>query len=705
MAEFELLTVGSIFDSEDFKEDTLSHVTWLESERAFCYVRTSSGSGRPELRKRSVATGEDAFLIPSDRLVTAEDGTSLPIGGYRLSPDERAVLLSSEVPARFRSDGNYFLYSLASGKMRKLTDTSSPQRNAKFSPDGALLGFVRDDEIHVLDLATGEERRLTWDADHRRYNGRFGWVYEEELHISDGWSWSPDSESIAYFQNDESDVPEMFLPRYELLHQTPVRTLYPKAGDPNPTARIGMLNVATGSTRWFDLAIPEEHYLAGMQWTPDGASLLIQRIPRTQTRLELLKVDVGTGEVAPIIVEEDSAWVSPHPDVHFVGEGPDFLWVSDRGGYRHLYLYDIRAGMVRQITSGEWDVEAVAHVDASRRMACISAANPKPTERQVFEVGLDGSGLKRLTSEPGVHHWLPSPDGCYAIVCHSDRNTPPRVTLRRYDGASDECLGEAAPPALSKVRLGEWEYLDFNSGDGSSLHGLLLRPPDFDVSKRYPVLMHVYGGPGSQTGTNRWQGRSGLWYQMLAQEGFVVCTVDGRGTGMRGRDFQKCVHLRLGQLETQDQIAAARYLGELPYVDPERIGIWGWSYGGYMAAMCILEGADVFKAAAAVAPVTDWRLYDSIYTEKFMGTPEENPEGYDAGSPVKLAEKLRGKLLLMHGTMDDNVHFQNTVQFVDALQTHHKEFEVEFFPCRGHGIENRHLQVYRRLTDFFKRNL
>lgn len=706
-------TLRDIFDSDALEEKTLQHPRWMKDGRRLSYLDSFPGSKLNTIWILDTETGERRTVLDPTALRVEGMPDPLPIHSFAWSPDETKLLTPERAPARFSPSGDLFLIDASSGTAERLTDTDEPQRNAKFSPDGTKIGFVRGDNLWTLDLETREERQWTHDAGPTIYNGRFGWVYEEELGLVDGWAWSPDGARIAYFQQDESRVPEVLLPDYDDLHMTPHRTRYPRAGDPNPTARIGVLDLAAGETRWMriepdaeDESYPaSEFLLARMQWTPRGDALLIQRMNRIQNRLDVLLADPRTGEARTLLTENDAAWVEVPDDVRFVGDD-QFLHFSERDGWRHAYLYNLDGALQRQVTRGEWDVESIVSVDEEAGMVTITAARPGPTERNLYRVSFDSREEDCLTeSTPGWNEALFSSDSSRFVHTRSTLNQPARVTVRTLAGDKPYVLIESSSPNVDAFSRGAWELLTFTTAEGVALNARLLKPRGFDPAKRYPVLMNTYGGPGSQVVRNRWSGGAALWNDLLAQQGYAVLMVDNRGTGLRGAAFKKQVAGRLGQLEVEDQIAGARWLAEQNWVDPSRIGIWGWSYGGLMASLCLMLGADVFRAGVAVAPVAEWALYDSIYTERYMRLPSDNPEGYLAGSPVTHAGTLRGRFLLIHGLLDDNVHFQNAARLANALQDAKRHFQTMFYPGRRHGLEGRHFHLYMTMTEFLRRNL
>lgn len=738
--EPEPLTLEAVFEEKIFEATSLRQPHWMKDGQRFSYLDNAPGTETTTLWMYDVRSGERTPLIAPDALklpphtprpaegaeadgeageeaeaTEAGDGKpdTFAIREYTWSPDETRLLFA-HTPKRRAAQGDVdvYIYTLATKKLERVLHSKKTYRNVKWSPDGHKLGYVFQDDIYVRDLATGHTTRLTDTATPTRYNGRFGWVYEEELDLADGWSWSPDGRQIAYFQIDETHVPQINLPNYDDLHMKPVETRYPKAGDPNPGVKIGLLTLPTTSgtehavppTHWVDLGPDTDIYVAVMQWTPHG-DLLLQRLPRLQNRIDLLHVNPKTGKTTLVLTEEDKAWVEVRGDVTFVGETDQFLWPSDRDGHTHLYLYDLSGNRLRQVTTGAWDVEKIAGVDAAHRLVYFTAANPSPMERHLFSALLDGGGdITRLTDAPGTHQALFAPDGQHYLNTHSARGSAPHVRLHRASGQHVTDVHANPMPKLQNRRLQEWEFTTFQTADGTTLNAALLKPADFDPNKKYPVLMHTYGGPGSQTVLDRWGNGGGL-EQYLAQKGYLFAMIEGRGSGFRGRDFMKVTYQNLGHYEVNDQIEGAKWLAGLPFVDGGRIGIWGWSYGGYMACLCILRGADVFKTAMAVAPVTHWAFYDSIYTERYMRRPQDNPKGYEESSPITYADRLKGKFLLVHGTADDNVHFQNSARLAEAFQQKGKPFRAMYYPGKHHGLEGVALHWSTLLTDFITETL
>lgn len=725
------LTLEAIYTDKLFDAKHLRQPHWLKDGKRFSYLETAPESEVITVWMYDVATAKRTPLVSLEALQV--DGEPLIIHGYQWSPDETRLLFA-RLPRSHDPDGDkqIFVYTLATKKLACIASTEQEYRNVKWSPDGRFLGYVLQDDLYMLDLDSGQVTRLTSSASATIYNGRFGWVYQEELYLVDGWEWSPDGQYIAYVQSDETLVPTVDLTRYDAMRLTPTVQRYPKAGDPNPQVRLGIIDIGkTGDkdddnelekdsnpiqppTRWVELGQDSEFYIACMQWSPQGI-LLVQRIPRLQNRLDLLKVDPHTGAAAIILTETDEAWVDSPGKLTFVNKS--FLWLSERSGYRHLYLFDaekqdgnyVEGIPLHPLTEGEWEVEALLGVDVdaknhSKSTIYFSAAHPQPHQRQIFSVSLKGGKITPLTTLPGIYHALFAPDAKRYLSTFSTRVTPPETSVCSVKKGHIATVHTNTLGAAGINAMAQWEFTSFETEEGVRLNAAILRPPDFDAVRTYPVLMWTYGGPGSQVVLDGYGSRIGL-EQFFVQNGYILVMVDGRGSGKRGRDFKKITYLNLGQFEVEDQIAGAKWLGGLPYIDKERIGIWGWSYGGYMASLCILQGANVFKTAVAIAPVTHWKFYDTIYTERYMRRPADNPEGYERSSPLTHAAKLKGKFLLMHGLADDNVHFQNAAHLAELWQQQGKPFEMMVYPGKHHGLEGVGLHWARTLTDFIFENL
>lgn len=703
------LTVERIFNSRDFSLQSLADPAWMADGRRFAHLRDAF-----TLVAEDAATGRQEVLADSAALVPPGASAAIEIEGYQFSGDERKVLVytSSQPVWRANTKGLYYVLDLDRRTLTPVSTRPGWQMFAKFSPDGTRVGFVRDHDLYVADLATGRETRLTHDGSDTLINGTFDWVYEEELGLQDGWRWSPDGRRIAFWRLDASAVRTFYMiQETDSLYAQPVGIPYPKPGTPNSVARIGVVSAEGGEPTWMDTGTDPEALLVRMEWAASPTELVVQRMNRVQNRVDVLLADAGTGASRPLFSETAPQWIDVADNVlAWVNGGRQFIWSSDRDGWQHLYLYDRDGTLARHLTRGPWDVTGYLGVDERGGWIYFGAAKEGPVQRHVYRARMDGRGEpQRLSREPGSHAATVSPTGAFYWETFSTVATPTVTRLHRADGTPVRVLVDNAAARATVEGLGVRapEFFQVPAADGTPLHGWMIRPADFDPAKKYPVLMYVYGGPGSQTALDAWGGSRYLWHQMLAQRGYIVVSVDNRGTGARGRDFRTSTYLNLGAVEAADQIAAAEWLARQPYVDPARLGIWGWSYGGYMTSFTLTRPGAPFKAGIAVAPVTDWRLYDAIYTERFMRTPAENPEGYERSAPVNFAGQLNARLLLVHGTGDDNVHFQNSVRLAKALQEAGKPFQFMAYPDRNHSIRGGAIPVhlYTMMTDWLMENL
>lgn len=704
------LTVERIYGSGDFSGQSVS-VRWMPDGLHWSTIERDS-AGHSELWQVDALTGQREKLVSAAELIKQGSDEPLRIESYSFSSDGRRLLIFAESQQvwRARTKGRYYVFDFPTRGLIPVSDAEGWQMFAKFSPDGRRVAFVRDNDIYVADLAGDEEQRLTFDGSETIINGTTDWVYEEELGLRDAFRWSPDGSKLAYWRFDQSPIRTYWLVDAMPLYPELNGIRYPKAGEANSTVRVGAVKLASGETTWFDIGSEQDIYIARMEWAASSDEVVIQRLNRHQSQLDLLLGDANTGQTSLLFSERDEAWLNANNDLHWIDDGQGFTWTSDRDGFSHVYLYDRSGRMVRQLTRGNWDVTAFHGVHEAEDRIFFTAASESPITRSVYSAALDGGDMTRLTGGRGTHSARFSPDFAFFTDTYSSIGTPPVTRLRRVaDGSEVRVLEDNAELAgkLEGLDLREPEFFTVQADDGSMLNAWIMKPRDFDPGKTYPLLLYVYGGPGSQTVRDSWGGTRYLWHQMLVRDGILVASVDNRGTGARGREFEKQVYLRLGQLETADQLAAMRQLGDLPYVDASRIGVWGWSYGGYMALMTSLLGGDQVAAAIAGAPVTSWELYDTIYTERFMRTPEENPEGYSIGAPLSHAEGLEGELLIIHGTADDNVHPQNTLKMIAELEQAGKQFDMRLYPGQRHGVRGRVLSVnlYEMMTRFLHRTL
>ena len=609
-----------------------------------------------------------------------------------------------------------YLLRFADASARRLTANAEAEEGLSFSPDGGTLAFLRGNDLYAVDLRSGLETRLTEGSSETLLNGRLSWVYWEELydHAEVPYRWAPDSKAIAYLQSDESAVPVSTFVDFRPTTQRVVRQRYPKAGQPNPVVRLGVVELASARTTWVDAGRYE--YLVRFGWLPGGRELSVQTMPRRQDELRLLFADRETGRSREVLVERQPAWVNVHDALRFLADGSRFVWMSERDGYQHLYLYRRDGTLERQLTKGEYMVVpsggaitsgngGLVGVDEKRGLVYFTANRESLAEVHLYRVGLDGTGMTRLTTARGFHAVELSPDGSTFLDTWSDRRTPPELALFRVDGTRVGTVAPSNPAPLKPYDLAYPELVSFRTAGGLELPASIIRPRGFDPSRRYPALVYVYGGPGAQQVFDRWGRR--LWPSLLAQEGFVVCTFEVQaGMGKSKATETSSFGAMYGAKSLEEILAGVAWLKRQPWVDAGRIGIWGGSGGGAMTLYAMTH-SDAFRAGVSLFPVSDFATYDSIYTERYMRTPAENPEGYVATSSVRKAGDLKGRLLVAHGTFDDNVHPQNTEAFVDALYEKNVQFEMLIYPWRKHGITDRPATVhlYTAMLEFWKRHL
>lgn len=702
------LTVEDIYSGRIFSAPGIRGVIWIDNGNKYSFLKSDPETKTVSIFTHDVLSGEEKILVPGTALKENEDDKPFIIQNYKWSTDERYILFTGVLPARsLKTGGAFYIYDLKDKKFFLLADSEEPQSIAQFSPDGKMLGFVRSNNLFVIDIETKTETQLTFDGNDLILNGIFDWVYEEEFSIINGWQWSPDSRNIAFWQLDQSDVPEIKIAKWDSLHLNFHDMRYPKAGDKNSKVKIGVVNISTAKTNWMDIGSEEDIYIPRINFTHNPEILSIQRLNRLQNKLELLLVDVNAGKSNIILTETDDAWVDVHDDLFFLKNGKEFIWSSEKDGYNHFYLYSLDGKLINQITKGNFDVKSMHGIDEENRILYYSSSEVHPSVTDLYSINLDGKNKKRITEKRGTNSVDLSINNKYFINRFSNSSSLTSTQLFNSDGSLIRELTTPDNSFFEDYGLSPVEFLSFTTSDGVELNSYIIKPSNFDASKKYPVLIYNYSGPGSQVVVDRYGGANFLWHQMLAQKGYIIFAVDNRGTGARGRDFKKVTYKNLGYWEAHDHIEAAKYLLSLGYVDKDRIGIWGWSYGGYMALLTLFKGADYFKAGVSVAPVTHWKFYDTIYTERFMQTPQLNPEGYEESSPLTYIKDFKGKLLLIHGTADDNVHFQNAVVMVDELIKNNKQFETMFYPEKDHGIfgGNTRIHLFNMITNFILNNL
>lgn len=704
------LTFEALFGEHGFSGKSISEAKWFDNDNKYSYLENDPVSRSKALYQHDVKTGNEELLVTRDDLIAGGALPNCSIKNYEWSPGYNYLLFTNLIHARSnKSGGVFYVYELQTKKI-VLTIAGENQMNAAFSPDGRKLGFVRDNNLYYADINSGKVTQLTFDGSELILNGVFDWVYEEEFSIIRGWEWSPDSRQIAFWRLDQSLVPKIKIAKWDSLYLNYFEMHYPKPGAHNALVSIGVVNVedisASGkpSVTWMNTGDDTDIYIPRIKFTKKPGLLSIQRLNRLQNKLDFIMADTRTGQSEIIFSEISDTWIDIFDDLVFLDDNL-FIRTSEKNGYKHIYLYDYSGNEIRQLTSGEWEVEKVEYADKEK---VFFTANERGTRYiDLYVVDTRGSGFKIITEEKGFHSVTMSEYGRYYFDKYSNSSTI--TSVRLYDAEGNKIRDLSTPDFTlpDNYGFGKVEFFTFKTSDGVDLNAAMIKPRNFDENKKYPVLFDVYGGPESGPTKDKWEGFSSAWQQLLVKHGYIIFMVDNRGISGRGKKFEHIVYKRLGEVEVNDMIEAAKYLSSLKYIDASRLGIWGWSYGGYMAALTITKAADYFKTAVAVAPVIHWKYYDSIYTERFMQTPELNPEGYENSSVLNYTQNLKGNLLIIHGTGDDNVHFQNSVKLVEKLISENKQFRTMFYPEKNHGISggNSRRQLYKMMTDFIIENL
>ncbi len=633
------------------------------------------------------------------------------IDSYTFDASEKMILLACNTNQIFRHSftADYYLYDIASKKLKKLFDFQVQEPT--FSPDGKKIAYAKENNLYVYDLASNKSTPITTDGQKNSIiNGITDWVYEEEFAFVKAFDWSADSKKVAYIRFDESQVPEFSMSMFGKELYPMMQTFkYPKAGEKNALVSLHIYDVNSNGVKNVNLGNYTDFYIARMKWTNDANTLSAQVLNRHQNNLDLLFIDGNSGTSKVVLNEKDKAYVDVTDNLTFLKDN-SFIWTSEKDGFNHIYLYDKNGKLKNQLTKGKWEVTNYYGLDEKTNTVFYQSVENGSINRDVYRIGLDGKNKVRLSQNTGTNAATFSPNFQYYINTFSSASQPTTYTLNEAKvGKQVQVIenNESLASKLKSYNLPDKEYFVLKTAKGNELNAWMIKPKDFDPTKKYPVFMYQYSGPGSQQVNNEWNSTDDYWFMMLSQQGYIVACVDGRGTGFKGADFKKVTQLQLGKYEVEDQIDAAKVIGNYAFVDKSRIGIFGWSYGGFMASNCIMKGNDVFKMAIAVAPVTNWRFYDSVYTERYMTTPQENASGYDDNSPINHVDKLKGKFLLIHGSGDDNVHVQNSMQMMEALIQANKQFDSQIYPDNNHGIYGgkTRIQLYTKMTNFIKENL
>lgn len=703
LAQDKQITAEEVY-AKEFRTEILDALRSMKNGKQYTILNTTGAGDISAVDKYDYATLE--------KVETIVNSADLPeiqkFSSYTFSADESKLLLATDVEAIFRHStlGIFYVYDIETKSLTKVAATKIQE--PALSPDGNQVAYVQDNNLFLFDIETKETSKVTVDGEKNKIiNGVTDWVYEEEFAFVRAFAWNSDGTKIAFLRFDETNVPQFSMDVYgKELYPTKQTFKYPKAGQDNAIVTLNLFDLKSGSISNIDLGNP--YYIPRIKWMNNPNRLSVQTLNRHQNNLKLHAVNAKDNTVSILLEDKDDAYLDITDNLTFLADD-SFIWTSEKDGYNHIYLHDQEGNLINQITKGSWEVTNYYGYDENEDKVYYQSTENGSINRGIYSIESNGKNKKALVVKDGTNSADFSTNFTYFIHTYSSANTPPVYVLHKaLNGKmikeiknNDKLVDKLKGYTLSKK---EFSTISIN---GNDLNMYIIKPKDFDPSKKYPLLMYQYSGPGSQSVVNRWMGDRDYWHQQLASEGYIIACVDGRGTGFKGADFKKSTYLNLVKYETEDQIAAAKKLSELPYIDEDRTGIWGWSFGGHMATNCLLKGGDVFEMAIAIAPVTSWRFYDTIYTERFMRTPQENPGGYDENSPLNYPELLQGDYLLVHGSGDDNVHAQHSMRMVEALVQANKQFDWAIYPDKNHGIYggNTRVHLYNKMTSFVNENL
>lgn len=697
------ISLEDIFSKGVFRAESVAGFRSMKDGNYYSEINKNN-----ELQKVNFSDGKVASLI-ADLGKLTYNGKQIKVDDYSFNEDETKLLLLTESENIYRRSVLHvvYVYDISSKHISLVKDAKI--LHPSFSPQSDKVAYVFENNLYYLDLGSDETMQITNDGSYNIINGNCDWVYEEEFEFTKAYEWSAKGDYLAYYRFDQSQVPEFNFATYEKLYPGDYKFKYPKAGENNSTVEINIYHLSNERITKVDLGKEYDIYIPRIKINSFNNSLIVYRMNRLQNHLELLEVDPSNGQTESIYDETNKRYVEINDNILFFKNRDAFIYTSEKDGYNHIYLQDISTNTSRQITQGNWEVVSIKGVDEKNGLIYYLSSELSPLERNLFSIGIDGDSKKNITTDKGWHDIDFSNGFTYFMDKYSYLNTPNVFSIKDNQGKLIRVLKDNASlkSTMNEYDLALAEMIQVPNEEGVMLNGWIIKPSNFSPSKKYPLLMFQYSGPGSQSVMNQFGIRDYWWNQMLAQQGYIIVCVDGTGTGLRGEEFKKKTYLQLGKLESDDQIAVAKYFAKQSYIDASRIGIWGWSFGGYMSSICINKGSDVFKAAIAVAPVTNWRYYDNIYTERYMRTPQENGKGYDDNSPVNMVSDLKGNFLLVHGTADDNVHLQNSMMMIDALIKANKDFDSEMYPNKNHGISGgvTRLHLYRRMTNFILEKL
>ena len=702
MAQKKEVTLENIWKTYDFYPKSVSGFKSMQDGNY--YSKLDKKGDNSQINKYSFRTGKKIRTLVNSKNI------EIDINNYTFSKDEKKVLFANETEKiyRYSSKSIYHIYNLKTKKLEKLSDDKVMY--ADFSPSGDKVAYVNSNNLFVKDLSNSKTIQITTDGKlNQIINGATDWVYEEEFGLTQAFFWSPDGKKIAFYKFDEREVKEFSMDMFNAeLYPSQYQFKYPKAGEDNSKLSIHIYNFDDGETTMISLNKSYE-YIPRMNWTKSNDLLYVLAMNRHQNELDFILYNTTNSSSEILFSEKDKYYIDVHDNTTFTDDGQSLIWTSEKSGFNHIYLVNLENGQSQQVTTGNWEVTKYHGMNQDDNKVFYTSNEEGTINKSLYCINLDGSEKTKLSEDLGTHSSTFSNGMKYYSNNYSTADTPPYISLHNHTGKEIRVLEDNVDLStkMEEFDLTKKEFFSFTTSEDVNLNGWMIKPSDFDPNKRYPVFMFLYGGPGSQQVVNSWGWFNYFWYQHLAQKGYIVACVDNRGTGGRGAEFKKMTYLQLGKYETIDQIEANKYLAKLPYVDKNRIGIQGWSYGGYMSSLAITKGADVFKTAIAVAPVTNWRYYDNIYTERYMRTPQENASGYDDNSPINHVDSLKGNYLLIHGTADDNVHVQNTYEMVSALVKANKQFDLFVYPDKNHGIYggNTRLHLYKLMTDYILENL
>ncbi len=701
------ITLEDIWSDNTFMAESLNSFHSMKIGDYYTILNVDEKSQNTSLDKYNYKT-----LAKVETIVSSENLDNLAsFDSYEFDVSETKLILGtdSEQIYRHSSKGIYYMYDTASKKLQLVSENKIQEPT--FSPDGNKIAYTYNNNVYIKNLINNGTVQVTFDGKKNKIiNGITDWVYEEEFAFVRAFDWNKNSDKLAFLRFDETDVPEFSMDKYGTsLYPTQQVFKYPKAGEKNALVSLHIFNLNSKKAAQVNLGEKAQYYIPRIQWTNNSNALAVTTLNRHQNNLNLLFVDGATLDSFVVLNEKDSAYVDITDNLTFLKDN-SFIWTSEKDGFNHIYHYDSSGKLKNKVTKGNWEVTNYYGYDAKTKRIFYQSTEDGSINRSVYSIKLNGKNKQRLSSNTGTNRAAFSNSFNYYVNTFSSANTPNIYTLN--EAKSGKQLKEiknnqALSEKLNDYTTAKKEFFIVKTENGE-FNAWMVKPADFDPNKKYPLFMHQYSGPGSQQVANRWGGGNDYWFQLLAQKGYIIACVDGRGTGLKGRDFKKVTYKELGKYETEDQIDAAKELGKLPFIDQDRIGIWGWSYGGYMSSLALTKGADVFKMAIAVAPVTSSRFYDTVYTERYMQTPQENASGYDENSPINHVDKLKGAYLLVHGTGDDNVHVQNTTRMINALVEANKQFDLFVYPDRAHGIRkgnNTRLHLYTKMTAFIDANL